>query len=265
MCKTTENFGDGPRLDVDRSSTIEARPAPARYTRRVLLGIDLGELPDEPLALFRAADVAYIAGGGHAGDEASIDLAVRRCAAEGTRVGAHPSFPDRARFGRVELDISKADLAASIFEQCARVARAAAHQGQRVEYLKLHGALYHCADRDEAVAVAALDATLSALGPAVTVVAWPDRATGRAARARGLSVLREGFADRAVREDQSLVPRGQPGAVLTSPPDALARVRALIDSNAIDVLCVHGDNSNAAEIALAVRSLLDERRAGSAR
>jgi hypothetical protein len=39
---------------------------------RILLNVDLGELPDEPEALYECAHVANVACGGHAGDDDSI-------------------------------------------------------------------------------------------------------------------------------------------------------------------------------------------------
>ncbi|MBL8682286.1 MAG: LamB/YcsF family protein [Myxococcales bacterium] len=225
----------------------------------MLLGIDLGELPDESPALYRAAHIAYIAAGGHAGDDDSIVRAIDTCLVEHTRIGAHPGFADRENFGRIELALSPIALAESVAEQCARVARSAHARGARVEYVKLHGALYHCADRDERVAKTVVDAAIESLGSDLTFVAWPKRATANTVSARGIALLREGFADRAVRSDGTLVPRSEPGAVIVHPPAAVERARELLGSGAIDVLCVHGDNERAVSIATAVRAMLDAR------
>ena len=87
----------------------------------MLLDIDLGELPDEPEALYACAHLANIACGGHAGDEASMRRAVALCIAHGTRVGAHPSYTDRAGFGRRPMEMAAGDLRTSVAEQCARL------------------------------------------------------------------------------------------------------------------------------------------------
>jgi UPF0271 protein len=72
-----------------------------------------------------------------------------------------------------------------------------------------------------------------------------------------LTFAREGFADRATRADGSLVPRGEPGALVVDPGEAVERARVLVSSHVVDTLCVHGDTPGAVEIARAVRAALD--------
>ena len=214
---------------------------------RPVVNIDLAELPDEPDELYAAADLANLACGGHAGDPALLARALERCARHGVRVGAHPSYPDRAGFGRRRLAMSPAELAASIGAQC-RLLPEATH-------LKPHGALYHAADEDDALATAVVGAAREVL-PALAAVLGPDGgALSRAAAAHGLGFLREGFADRAVDDTGRLVPRDRPGAVLTDPARAVARAAALAPH--ADTLCVHGDNPNAVAVARAVRAYLE--------
>ena len=67
----------------------------------MLLNLDAGEYPDEPDELWDLADILCVACGGHAGDEASMTRVVRFVAAHPRiALGAHPSYPDRANFGR---------------------------------------------------------------------------------------------------------------------------------------------------------------------
>jgi UPF0271 protein len=73
----------------------------------------------------------------------------------------------------------------------------------------------------------------------------------------GLAFAREAFADRATRPDGSLVPRGEPGAVITDVAVARARARELATGGACDTICVHGDTAGAVAIARAVREALD--------
>lgn len=224
----------------------------------VRLGIDLGEIDDEPEALYAAAHLAYIAAGAHAGDASSIRRAVERCIANGVQIGAHPGFDDRARFGRVDLlDVTATELRESVFAQCARVRSAAERYSAEVRVLKLHGALYHRADRDESMARAALEGARAALGEGLVIVAWPERTTARIAAVLGFSVLREGFADRGVRADRTLIARGEPGAIITDVGEAVERARQLVAAAETDVLCVHGDNTNSVAIARGVRAWID--------
>jgi UPF0271 protein len=60
-----------------------------------------------------------------------------------------------------------------------------------------------------------------------------------------------------MRADGSLVPRGEPGAVITDLDAVRAQTKALVASGAYDTLCVHGDSPGALAIARAVREVLD--------
>ncbi len=75
------------------------------------LNCDMGEsdAPDQLAAddaILHIVSSANIACGGHAGDDASMTRTVRAALGGGVAVGAHPSYPDRAGFGRVELALS---------------------------------------------------------------------------------------------------------------------------------------------------------------
>lgn len=220
---------------------------------RPLLNIDAGEYEHEPDELYAVADALNIACGGHAGDALSMRRVLRACALHHTRAGAHPSYPDRAHFGRRTLDITEADLAHSIASQCTALVEAAREVGTPIVHLKLHGALYHDANHSESLAKLCLDAS-HALGRVVIVGpaqgAWRDEA-----EARGLDYLVEGFADRGVRDDGTLIPRDQPGALITDPLRCASRAQELAQQG-IGTLCVHGDTENALAIARAVSDTL---------
>ena len=90
----------------------------------------------------------------------------------------------------------------------------------------------------------------------------------RAAASAGLPFLREAFVDRGYRADGSLVPRGEPGDLLTGSAAVAARaVRMVVAgrvtaasgedlSVAVDSLCVHGDTPGAVAMARAMRAAL---------
>jgi UPF0271 protein len=223
---------------------------------RVWLNVDLGELPDEPEELYACAHVANVACGGHAGDDASMRRAIALCAAHGATLGAHPSYPDRVGFGRRRLAMAPDDLRQSVGEQCARLAALAREAGTAVAFVKPHGALYHDGGDDEATADAIAVGAKQALGE-VTIVGPARSALARAAARATLAFAREGFADRATREDGSLVPRGEPGALVFDPAAAAARAAALAATGEVDTICVHGDTPGSALVARAVRAALD--------
>jgi UPF0271 protein len=224
----------------------------------MFLNIDLGELADEPEELYAAAHVANIACGGHTGDDPSMEKAVRRSLANGARVGAHPSFPDREGFGRRPMELEPDRLQVTVAEQCARLASSAGRLGVRVDFVKAHGALYHAASRDPAVAAAYLCGVLSALGRDVTFIGARQGALASHAATAGLRYAREAFADRATRSDGMLVPRGEPGALVLHPEAAAANARSFLEAGEVDTVCVHGDTPGAVAIAAAVRRTIDD-------
>lgn len=221
------------------------------------LNVDLGELLGEPEELYALAHVANIACGGHAGDRASIVRALQRCTKHGTRVGAHPSYPDREGFGRTAMVMQPADLRATVREQCERLATEARALGIAVTSAKAHGALYHAASADPAIAGALIGGAVDALGRGITVLGPAAGCLADVAREAGLLYAREGFADRGTRADGTLVPRGQPGALLVDPHAAAVRAGEILASGRFETLCVHGDTPGAVAIARAVREVLD--------
>jgi UPF0271 protein len=224
---------------------------------RCLLNIDLGELADEDEQFYELAHVANIACGGHAGDERSVRQALERCLRHGTRAGVHPSYVDREGFGRRALDVRPEVLRSQVAEQCAMLDRQAAAVGVPVEYAKPHGALYHAANKDPALAQAVVSAVKDVFGAQITVMGPGKGALREASLAAGLRYAREGFADRATLPDGTLVPRGQPGAVITDPRVARENAVRLAREGQVDTLCVHGDTPGALTVAREVRAALD--------
>ena len=215
----------------------------------MLLNLDAGELPSETEDLWSLFDLLACACGGHAGDPASMARVVAFCARSGVRVGAHPSYPDREGFGRRTMEIDPAALGVAIAAQYQTLADIARAAGVAVTAVKPHGALYHDAARDRAIASALLDAV-----PGVAVIGPPAGALRELATARGVPYLREGFADRRMRADGSLVPRSEPGASILDPTEAAQQARALRD---VETICVHADTPGALAIARAVREAID--------
>lgn len=221
----------------------------------VLLNVDAGEHDDEPDALYALAHALNVACGGHAGDETSMTRVLTAARTHGVRAGAHPSYPDRAGFGRTTMAIDRDALARSLEAQCEALARIARGLGVPLVHAKLHGALYHDANRDPALAETCVRAVIAALGP-VVIVGPPRGALSQFCAREGLSYAREGFADRAMRQDGTLVPRSAPGALITDPSRAAAQALRLV-RDGCETICVHADTAGALEVARAVRAALD--------
>jgi UPF0271 protein len=223
------------------------------------LNIDLGELPDEPTQLFALATVVNVACGGHAGDTGSMARAISFAMTRGAKLAAHPSYPDRAGFGRTSMTLAPGELAAAVEAQCAALQAIARKLGYPASAVKPHGALYHDAGRDPSIAAAVLDGATRGLGVApasLRVVGPPRGALLEAALRRGAAYAREGFADRGYRDDGSLVPRGEAGALLTDPDACARQALSLFRAGGLETLCVHGDTPGAVAIAGRVRDAL---------
>jgi len=221
------------------------------------LNVDLGELPGEPEALYSIATMVNVACGGHAGDEETMERACRLAREAGARLAAHPSYPDRAGFGRTSVVMTPAELAASVRAQVEALARVALRVGISIEAVKPHGALYHDAAQDPAIAAAVLEGIDAAMGAPVAIVGPPEGALARRAAAEGRAYVREGFADRAYGPDGKLVPRTQEGALITDLSAARAQALQLAEGGRFDTLCVHGDTPGAVSLARVVREALE--------
>ncbi|APA94688.1 LamB/YcsF family protein [Nocardia seriolae] len=237
------------------------------------LNSDLGEgfgdyaLADDA-AMLDVVTSANIACGFHAGDPAIMRRTCALAVEKGVRIGAHVGHRDLSGFGRRAIAITPADLRDETLYQIGALDGFARAAGDRVRYVKPHGALYHQAAADPALAdaiVAAmreLGAELMLLGPAAT-------ALERAAVAAGIQFIGEGFADRAYTPEGLLAPRGLPGAVLGADA-AVAQALSIahagkavgVDGGQVAVsavsICVHGDTPAAVEMARRIRAALDE-------
>src|SRR5277367_2095162 len=119
-----------------------------RAPLRIDLNCDMGELPAAVIdgtqeALMRSVTSVNIACGGHAGDDGMMRATIEQALRPGVAIGAHPGYADRENFGRVELKLSAAEVADSVYEQVVRLAKVAESCGARVGHVKPHGALYN--------------------------------------------------------------------------------------------------------------------------
>lgn len=223
---------------------------------RVSLNIDLGEYPDEPDEFYSLATVVNIACGGHAGDCTSMRHALERARHAGATVAAHPSYPDRAGFGRKTMPIAHSELKTSIEEQLAQLLELAKPLDSTISAVKPHGALYHDLTTSTVLGDLFLSAVHRVFDGSITIVGPPIPSWRDAVLSRGCSYWQEGFADRAYLPDGRLVPRSEPNALLTNPQDAAAQAVRLAKQGTFDTLCVHGDTPNALDVARAVRQAL---------
>ena len=235
------------------------------------LNADVGEEATGPQGDGPLLDVvtsANVACGFHAGDPSVMRRTLGDAVARGVVVGAHPSYPDRAGFGRREMAISPTRLTDDMLYQIGALDGLARAYGARVRYVKPHGALYHRMGEDEACAKAICDA-LRAYG-SLALLAPSGSLSIAVAQKVGVEVATEAFADRAYLPDGRLAPRELDGAVVTDADEVAARAVSLavdhrvtaLDGTWIPVaassICLHGDTAGSAELARRVRLSLTE-------
>jgi len=209
------------------------------------LNLDLGDLPNDPAALYGLATVVSIACGGHAVDIASMARAVSFAMARGTKIAARPSYPEGVGAGAGEA------LAASVEQQCKALQSIARKLGFPAAIVKPHGALYQDAASDPAIARALLDGAARGLGREdLTVIGPSHGALFDEAQRRGVRYAREGFADRASGAEGKLIARITDRAVVVRQAVALA------SSGTIEIISVQAGTAGAALIAGDVREAL---------
>ncbi len=241
---------DGTRLSID-------------------LNADVGEGSAADDALMSFISSANIACGGHAGDARTMRAALQLARQHGVATGAHPGYPDRANFGRVEMQLPAAELELLLRGQIAALMREAVILSMKLQHVKPHGALYHAANHSTEIAQTIARAALAcnkdfilvgqAGSPALDV--W---------RNMGAHVAAEAFADRAYEADGSLRQRSRPGALVSTAESAAQqavsiacdqRARAAAGELvpiAAQTICLHSDTPGAANFAREVRRALEE-------
>lgn len=238
------------------------------------LNCDLGEsfgcytlgLDAEVIGRISSANVAC---GFHAGDPHVMRRTVELCRASGVRIGAHPGLPDLLGFGRRRMAVTPDEIYDFFVYQIGALRGFVEAAGQKLQHVKLHGALFEMAMSDDTLTRAMCAATkdvdphLIWLAPAGKVAA-----IGREA---GLKTAEEFYADRAYHPDKRLVSRKTPGSVLHDLNAIRRRLVQVFKTGTVTTIeghplaldfssiCVHGDTPGALEIVNAVRDLcIDE-------
>jgi len=216
---------------------------------------------------------ANIACGYHAGDENSMRRTVELAMQYRVAIGAHPSYPDRKHFGRVDLlgdpGIRIADLPQLLTDQLIILQKICSEYGAGLHHVKPHGALYNRAAKDPAVS-AILCETIRQFDPSLLLYGLTGSAMKAEAERCGLRFVQEVFADRSYREDGSLVPRNEAHALIEEPALAVRQVLIMVQkgrvlatsgetiSLAAGTVCIHGDGAHAPVLVRAIYEALVE-------
>lgn len=223
------------------------------------LNCDMGELADAAYeaALMEHVTSANIACGGHTGDEATMERTARLALQRGVRIGAHPSYPDRDNFGRIEMDMPVGEIEAVVRSQIERLERVVSPLDGRIEHVKPHGALYNVAARNPEVA-RAIGAAVAGWNAQAVVFGLAGSAALEIWREMGLRVAAEAFADRRYEPDGSLRNRKFPDALITEPQEAAGQAVRFAREGRVQTICVHSDTPHVLAILKACREALRE-------
>lgn len=238
--------------------------------KKVDLNSDLGEsfgdytigTDDKIIPLVSSVNVAC---GFHAGDPMVMMKTIDMVKESGTKIGAHPGYPDLMGFGRRNMTITPEEAKNYTLYQIGALAAMCQVRGLKLQHVKLHGAFYNTAGMDHDLSMAVCQG-IAELDKGIIVLGLSGSKTTQAARDCGLKAAEEVFADRRYEEDGSLVNRKKPGAFIHDENEAVERVIRMVKEGYVkavtgkdipiraDSICVHGDGPEALLFVNKIRS-----------
>ena len=204
-----------------------------------------------------------VACGGHAGDETMMVDMVFMANKKAVNVGAHPSYPDKENFGRIDIHMDTNELLDTVRKQIQLLVDISADNGVTLSHVKPHGALYNRAVIDEDIAQTIGEAIIQ-VDPLLKVMGLAGSKMLSVFNGLGLDTMAEAFADRTYEPDGTLRNRKFDDALITDPNQAAQQTLAIINGYVVSVdgtevpieaqtLCIHSDTPNAVSIAEAVK------------
>jgi UPF0271 protein len=236
--------------------------------KHIDLNCDMGELPQAIAdgtqeALMSSFTSINVACGGHAGDEQTMETTIAQALRWKLAIGAHPGYPDRANFGRLEMDLPSEAISKSVYNQVQTLAAIAARSGINLTHVKPHGALYNQAVHSLDLAEAIAKGVARWRRDVVLVGLAGSRMLG-VFRQAGFPVAAEAFADRRYESDGTLRSRKHSDALIRDPAEAARQALSIVEQGTIiasdgskvaiaaQTICIHGDTPGAPNIAAAV-------------
>ncbi|MGI9544869.1 MAG: 5-oxoprolinase subunit PxpA [Cyclobacteriaceae bacterium] len=220
-------------------------------------------------AVFPFITSCNIACGFHGGDPLHMEKTISRALKHNVRIGAHPSYPDLAGFGRRKMKLPAEELKAILKYQIAALIGMTESLGGKVAYVKPHGALYNTAADYESEAKAIVEA-IAEMSHGLALLGMAGSKMESAAMDRRVPFFAEAFADRKYNEEGRLLSRSLPGSVIVNSKEAAKQVISLVLDREVHTLndvsvsvkansiCVHGDNVHALAILKEIDKALAE-------
>ena len=240
--------------------------------KRIDLNCDMGELlgaiaDGTQEALMPSLTSINIACGGHAGDAQTMKTTIEQALRWNLAIGAHPGYPDRENFGRLELNLSPEVIADSIYQQVRTLAEIAAQCGVRLTHVKPHGALYNQAVHNRLLAQAIADGVIRWRRD-VVLVGLAGSPMLDVFRDAGFPVAAEAFADRRYEPDGTLRSRKHEDALIHDSAEASRQALSIAQHGTVtacngtqvtvaaQTICIHSDTPGAPKIAAMVAKTL---------
>lgn len=232
------------------------------------INIDVGEGIGNEYQLMPHVSSCNIACGGHIGDIQTMRTVVKLAKQNQVNIGAHPSFPDKVNFGRVNMDLSCDDLLTSLKHQVQDLVNVIYGEGLLLHHIKPHGALYNLAAIDNNIAHVIIKLVKSLALPLKLYVPYKSVIADLAIK-NNIEIVYEAFADRNYNNDLTLVSRDKKNALIHDPDQLFNHVYNMISRRKVktiqgseitiyaDTYCVHGDNP---EALLLIRHLIEKLR-----
>jgi UPF0271 protein len=235
-------------------------------TTRININCDLGEGMGNDLLIIPHIHSANIACGYHAGDVETMRQTIEACLKHGVLIGAHPSFYDRENFGRSEMQLPADEIYDLVTQQLIIFSEVLNMFEATLHHVKPHGALYNQSAKDPVIAKAIASAAKD-FDHNLVLYGLSGSHSIEEAKKIGLKTASEAFADRTYRDDGSLTPRSQHGALIDDVGKLVAQVSEMINEGMVttvhgkkipilaETICVHGDGSNAVEFVRSIGKL----------
>lgn len=230
---------------------------------KIDLNCDMGEGMNNDAHIMPYISSANIACGAHAGDSSIMQATIRIAKQYKVAIGAHPSYPDREHFGRIEIQMTADALYNEVLQQIQLIKKIAAEEGASLHHVKPHGALYNTAAKNVEVAEAIAKAVHD-VDPSLKVYGLPNSIFESVCKSMGLEFIGEGFADRTYTDDGSLTPRTMPHALITDRAVSIEQAMDMVQRGVVrttagsiipmpvKTICLHGDGEHAIEFAKAL-------------
>jgi len=242
--------------------------------KKIDLNCDMGELHDGQARNFDHEIMPYISScniacGFHSGTPAIIEKTISVALQHDKLIGAHPSYNDRANFGRKSIDYNLSILIPELRYQIGAIKGIVESLGGQLNHVKPHGALYNDMVRDANLALAVVQ-LIKDIDPKLKIYGLAHSQVIDICISEGMKSVNEGFADRRYDAKQKLRSRSLEGAVIHESQEVLEQIENFIQGRVelyngqfeeinLESICLHSDTKGAVQLSQEIFEFLNKR------